>query len=122
MATLNGISFTWQMAAVFATALAASLLLTPLAARWSRAVGLVDRPRQGEVQRRAIPRAGGHSLYLSFALAVGLSLLLAPRQPAETQRILGLLAGVAILVPWGPCRSCSPTCLSRPCRCCSASC
>jgi UDP-GlcNAc:undecaprenyl-phosphate GlcNAc-1-phosphate transferase len=88
------------MAATFATALLCSLALTPLAARWSRAVGLVDRPRPGEVQRQPIPRAGGHGIYLAFVAAVALSLVLAPRAPQELHRIVGLLLGVALLVPF----------------------
>ena len=90
----------WPMAATFVVALATSLTLTPVAARWSRRVGLVDRPRPGEVQRAAIPRAGGHGIYIAFVLAVLVSLWLAPREPAETRRILGLLGGVALLVPF----------------------
>jgi UDP-GlcNAc:undecaprenyl-phosphate GlcNAc-1-phosphate transferase len=88
------------MLPTFAIALAASLALTPLAARWSRAVGLVDLPRRGEVQRRPIPRAGGHGIYLAFLLAVVASLWLWPREPAELHRIQGLLLGVAVLVPF----------------------
>ncbi|MGH2350138.1 MAG: MraY family glycosyltransferase [Chloroflexota bacterium] len=102
--TLAGTGLPWQMAfalaVTFATALAASLALTPLAARWSRAVGLVDTPRPGEVQRVATPRAGGHGIYLAFCAAVLLSLALAPRAPAEAGRIAGLLLGVALLVPF----------------------
>lgn len=90
---------TWQMVATFGVALACSLALTPLAARWSRAAGLVDRPRPGEVQRRIVPRAGGHGIYLSFVAAVLLSLALAPRDGAELTRLAGLLAGLVILVP-----------------------
>ena len=88
------------MAAVFGVALAASLVLTPLAARWSWRVGLVDWPRAGEVQREAIPRAGGHAIYLAFVLAVLLSLALAPRDGGELRRIAGLLLGVVVLVPF----------------------
>lgn len=90
----------WQMAAVFAVALAGGLVLTPLAMRWSRAVGLVDQPRPGELQRLAIPRAGGHGIYLPFIAAVLLSLALAPRDAAEVHRVIGLLLGVVLLVPF----------------------
>jgi UDP-GlcNAc:undecaprenyl-phosphate GlcNAc-1-phosphate transferase len=88
------------MAATFGVALCLSLALTPLAARWSRRVGLVDRPRPGEIQRRAIPRAGGHGIYLSFVVATLISLLLAPREASELHRIVGVLLGVAVLVPF----------------------
>ncbi|HEV2125180.1 MAG TPA: MraY family glycosyltransferase, partial [Chloroflexota bacterium] len=63
-------------------------------------VGLVDHPRSGELQRAAIPRAGGHAIYLPFVVAVVVSLLVAPRDPGELQRVLGLLIGVAILIPF----------------------
>jgi UDP-GlcNAc:undecaprenyl-phosphate GlcNAc-1-phosphate transferase len=91
---------TWQMLVTFALALAGGLVFTPLAARWSRAVGLVDRPRPGEVQRAATPRAGGHGIYLPFVIAVLVSLAIAPREPAELSRVVGLLLGVAALVPF----------------------
>ncbi|HEX2033144.1 MAG TPA: MraY family glycosyltransferase [Chloroflexota bacterium] len=91
---------TVPLVATFATALGLSLVLTPLAARWSRAVGLVDHPRPGEVQHQPIPRAGGHGIYLAFATAVVLSLLLAPRDPGEATRISGLLLGLVLLVPF----------------------
>ncbi len=88
------------MAATFVVALAGGLLLTPLAMRLSHATGLVDAPRPGEVQRIATPRAGGHAIYLSFVVAVVLSLALAPRDPAELRRIAGLLLGLVLLVPF----------------------
>jgi len=88
------------MAATFGVALLLSLTLTPLAAAWSRRMGLVDRPRPGELQRRAIPRAGGHGIYLAFVVATLLSLLLAPREAGELRRVAGLLLGVAVLVPF----------------------
>jgi UDP-GlcNAc:undecaprenyl-phosphate/decaprenyl-phosphate GlcNAc-1-phosphate transferase len=91
---------TWQMAATFLVALAGGLSLTPLAMRWSRAAGLVDTPRPGEIQGAPTPRAGGHAIYLSFAGATLLSLALAPRDPGEMQRITGLLLGLALLVPF----------------------
>jgi UDP-GlcNAc:undecaprenyl-phosphate/decaprenyl-phosphate GlcNAc-1-phosphate transferase len=93
-------ALSWQMVATFAIALAGGLVLTPLAMRWSWLVGLVDHPRPGEIQRAAIPRAGGHGIYLPFVIAVLVSLALAPRDPAEMHRIFGLLAGVAVLVPF----------------------
>jgi UDP-GlcNAc:undecaprenyl-phosphate/decaprenyl-phosphate GlcNAc-1-phosphate transferase len=88
------------LAATFATALALGLVLTPVAARWSRRVGLVDAPRPGEMQREPVPRAGGHGIYLAFSAAVLLSLALLPRDPAEVQRLAGLLLGVVVLVPF----------------------
>lgn len=97
---IAGIVFTWQMATIFLLALLTALVLTPLAARWSRSKGLLDWPRPGEVQRQPIPRAGGHGIYLAFVLAVLASLLLAPRDAGELHRIAGLLLGVAVLVPF----------------------
>jgi UDP-GlcNAc:undecaprenyl-phosphate GlcNAc-1-phosphate transferase len=95
---------TWPISlalgATFVTALTLSLALTPLAARWSRRVGLVDTPRPGELQREAIPRAGGHGIYLAFCAAVLLSLALVPRDGEELHRVVGLLLGVVVLVPF----------------------
>jgi len=88
------------MAATFLVALAGGVCLTPVAMRVSRAVGLVDTPRAGEVQRTATPRAGGHAIYLAFAAATLLSLALAPRDPGEMQRVTGLLLGLVVLVPF----------------------
>jgi UDP-GlcNAc:undecaprenyl-phosphate GlcNAc-1-phosphate transferase len=88
------------LSGTFALALGLGLVLTPLAARWSRRVGLVDAPRPGEVQRMAVPRAGGHGIYLSFCVAVLVSLALVPRDPAELGRITGLLLGLVLLVPF----------------------
>jgi UDP-GlcNAc:undecaprenyl-phosphate/decaprenyl-phosphate GlcNAc-1-phosphate transferase len=98
--TLGASLPTWEMIAGFAVALAGGLVGTPLAMRWSRAVGLIDRPRPGELQRAAIPRAGGHAIYIPFAVAVLLSLLLIPREGVELHRIAGLLAGMAVLLPF----------------------
>jgi UDP-GlcNAc:undecaprenyl-phosphate GlcNAc-1-phosphate transferase len=94
------LSTSFALAATFATALALSLSLTPLAARWSRRVGLVDTPRPGEMQRDTVPRAGGHGIYLSFVVAVLLSLVLVTRDADEGRRVAGLLLGVALLVPF----------------------
>jgi UDP-GlcNAc:undecaprenyl-phosphate/decaprenyl-phosphate GlcNAc-1-phosphate transferase len=90
----------FALAGTFATALALSLGLTPLAAGWSRRVGLVDAPRPGELQREVIPRAGGHGIYLAFCAAVLLSLALAPRDAEEGRRVAGLLLGIVVLVPF----------------------
>lgn len=95
-----GWSTVFALAVTFTVALGASLVLTPMAARWSRRVGLIDSPRPGEVQHVPIPRAGGHGIYLSFAFAVLLSLLLLRRDPEELRRIAGLLLGIAVLVPF----------------------
>ena len=63
-------------------------------------MGLVDQPRPGEMQRQPIPRAGGHAIYLAFGAAVLASLLFAPREAAEQRRVIGLLLGVVVLVPF----------------------
>ena len=55
-----------SLAATFLVAVAAAGVLTPVAMRWSVAVGLVDHPRPGEVQRTSVPRAGGHAIYIAF--------------------------------------------------------
>src|SRR5262249_2375734 len=49
-----------------------AMLLTPLAGRLGAHLGLVDRPRPGEVQKLPVPRSGGYGLIFAFLLAVGL--------------------------------------------------
>ena len=89
-----------SLATTFLVAVATAGVLTPVAMRWSVATGLVDHPRPGEVQRTSVPRAGGHAIYLAFIAAVAFSLVIAPREEREWIRLAGLVAGIAVLVPF----------------------
>lgn len=83
---------------VFLTALGLSLVLVPLAGRAGRRLGLVDRPRPGEVQRKPTPRTGGYGLFAAFWLAVLPTLFLVPRFPDEYPRLAGFAAGSLVVL------------------------
>ena len=87
------------LAIVFATSLVVGLVLTPVAARVGRRVGLLDRPRSGEVQQDALPRSGGYALAIAFLAGIAVSLLLVPHFPEEQRRVVGLIVGSLLLVP-----------------------
>jgi UDP-GlcNAc:undecaprenyl-phosphate GlcNAc-1-phosphate transferase len=86
-------------AIAFIVSLAAVSLLTPWAARVGARVGLVDRPRAGELQTEPLARTGGYAMIASFFLAVAVSLVFARRDPAELTRITGLVVGVLVVLP-----------------------
>jgi UDP-GlcNAc:undecaprenyl-phosphate GlcNAc-1-phosphate transferase len=75
------------------------LVLTPFAGRIGTSVGLVDKPRPGELQTVPIPRSGGYALIGAFLIAVGISLALVPRAPEELTHIGGLIVGILLLIP-----------------------
>ena len=88
---------------VFLGGFVAAAALALLAERGGHALGLVDRPRSGELQRRATPRTGGYGLLAAFWLAIGLSFVLVPgdleRLPADNVRLLGVFLGTLVLLP-----------------------
>lgn len=84
---------------VFVVAFLGALLLTPLSSRIGIAVGLVDTPRPGELQRRPVPRSGGYAVFAAFFLAVAASLLVLPRDAGESWRLIGLGVGALLLLP-----------------------
>lgn len=90
----------WLASAVLMAALI-SFLLAGLARRWGMALGLVDQPRPGEVQKEAVPRTGGYAMFASFALALTFCYLTRP-VPANLEddwRVLGVLLGAALILP-----------------------
>ena len=84
---------------VFAIAVAASYLLTPVAALFGRRTGVVDKPRPGEVQSRVIPRTGGYALFFGFLIAVLVGAYLIPRSEMEAHRLLGVMLGAVAILP-----------------------
>lgn len=76
-----------------------AIAFTPLAGALGRRVGLVDRPRSGELQSRATPRSGGYGLIAAYLLAVMVSLALIPRDPGEMARLFGLIVGILLVLP-----------------------
>jgi UDP-GlcNAc:undecaprenyl-phosphate GlcNAc-1-phosphate transferase len=91
------------LAGVFALSASLAALLVLGAERLGHAMGLVDRPRSGEVQQRALPRTGGYAVLGASWLAIGLSYLAAPseleRLPADNLRLVGVFVGSLALVP-----------------------
>jgi UDP-GlcNAc:undecaprenyl-phosphate/decaprenyl-phosphate GlcNAc-1-phosphate transferase len=53
----------------------------------------------GELQREPLARSGGYAMIGSFILAVAVSLVFIPRDSDESTRILGLIAGVLVVLP-----------------------
>src|SRR5579864_1276220 len=93
-----------------AVAAAATFGLTLVAERVGRRVGVVDKPRPGEVQRRTVPRTGGYAMIGGLWLALLLGYLLRDRflvdpdvgpgwNPADDLRVLGLVLGSVCIVP-----------------------
>jgi UDP-GlcNAc:undecaprenyl-phosphate GlcNAc-1-phosphate transferase len=88
-----------QYLLVFITSLGLAALLTPLAGRVGRRLGIVDRPGGRRAHRGEIPRLGGVPLFLAFvaAVAVGQVLGIPTADAKEPVRLLGLLAGGGFL-------------------------
>jgi UDP-GlcNAc:undecaprenyl-phosphate GlcNAc-1-phosphate transferase len=84
-------------------AVLASYLLVGLAVRHGRSLGMVDVPRAGEVQVRAVPRNGGYGMLVAIWLAVGLSVFARPAEiqaaPGDDWKLLGVLLGTLLIVP-----------------------
>jgi UDP-GlcNAc:undecaprenyl-phosphate GlcNAc-1-phosphate transferase len=90
-------------ALVFAVALISVIPLAVGAEATGARLGLVDRPRRGEVQQVILPRTGGYAVFLAFWLAILVSFLLPSseelRLPADNLRLLGVLLGSLVLLP-----------------------
>jgi len=85
---------------IFGTAFAASLCLSPIAARLGRLRGLVDVPGDRRKHLGVVPRTGGVALYTSFVLATVLAAALGRGLPTpegpdpnESIRLAGILLG-----------------------------
>jgi UDP-GlcNAc:undecaprenyl-phosphate/decaprenyl-phosphate GlcNAc-1-phosphate transferase len=83
---------------LFAVTFSAALVTCPLAARVGSAVGIVDSPRPGEVQRRPTARSGGYGIILAFLIGVGVTTFFVERTGEEWMRLYGLLAGMVPLL------------------------
>ena len=85
---------------VFVASLVASLALTPLVRRLCIRVGLVDRPRPGELQKWVVARGGGYALIAAFTVGVGISFLTVARgDEEEWTRLLGFGIGMLAIIP-----------------------
>jgi len=80
---------------VFVVAAVSAAVLTPVAARLGRRLGLVDRPGGRRAHKGEVPRLGGVGLFFPFmlALAVGLAFRIPTADPNEPLRLLGLVLG-----------------------------
>jgi len=88
---------------VACAAVVASLVFVRIAERVGRIVGMVDRPRRGELQEVILPRTGGYGVFAACWTAILVSFLVAPpaleRLPADNARLLGVLLGALALLP-----------------------
>jgi UDP-N-acetylmuramyl pentapeptide phosphotransferase/UDP-N-acetylglucosamine-1-phosphate transferase len=87
------------MLVVFGVAFASAFLLTPLAERICWRFGLVDKPRQGELQVKPAARAGGYAIILAFLVGFAVSLAFFDWRENDWTRLFAFLAGLALLVP-----------------------
>jgi UDP-GlcNAc:undecaprenyl-phosphate GlcNAc-1-phosphate transferase len=82
---------------VVTVSLALALVLTPLAGRLGRRLGIVDRPGGRRAHKGAVPRLGGVPLFVAFFVAVGAAAwrggLTAGYSPGDFTRLTGLLIG-----------------------------
>lgn len=89
----------FQAAGFFLIALVTSAGLTAAAVKFSGRLGLIDQPRAGELQRFAVPRTGGYAMLLAFVVAIGVSLLIMPRESGEYDRLLAFGVGILVILP-----------------------
>ena len=98
---MPGLELYGAIAAVIISSAALSFALTWIARLIGlRLPALVDQPRPGELQTTSAPRTGGYAVLLSFAVVVGVSLWLFPRFSDEYPRLLGLVLGGLLIVPF----------------------
>src|SRR5215204_666458 len=92
----------WILGVIVLAALT-SYVLVGLAARHGERLGMVDVPRAGEVQVRAVPRNGGYGMLIAIWLAVGLAVFARPPElqaaPGDDWKLVGVLLGTLLIVP-----------------------
>lgn len=86
-------------AMVFAVGFLGVALLTPLAMRLGKRLGIVDRPGGRRTHKGEIVRIGGLGIFPAFALAALLPVWLGvPRtDPLELTRLMGVLLGMGVV-------------------------
>lgn len=89
----------WPFVVVFGVGLAVALLMTPLAGKWGRRRGIVDKPGPRRWHKGNIPRTGGIALFAAFMAAALLAQWMpVPRQdPKELTRFVGIALGATFL-------------------------
>ena len=92
----------WIVAVTVLAALA-SYTLVGLAVRHAATLGMMDVPRPGEVQVRAVPRNGGYGMLAAVWLAVGLAVFARPAEiqaaPGDDWKLLGVMLGSLLIIP-----------------------
>lgn len=99
----------WLLAGFLVAGLA-TYGLARLAESAGERLGVLDRPRAGEVQVRVVPRTGGYAMLIGLWLALLVGYLLRDRflvdpalgpewNPADDARMLGIVLGTLLIVP-----------------------
>src|SRR6266540_549655 len=88
---------------VIVLAVLTSYTLVGLAVRHGRSLGMVDVPRAGEVQVRAVPRNGGYGMLIAVWLGTALAVFGRPLElqaaPGDDWKLVGVLLGSLLIVP-----------------------
>ncbi len=94
---------TLWIVAVLVLAILVSYTLVGLAVRHAAALGMMDVPRAGEVQVRAVPRNGGYGMLAAVWLAVGAAVFARPAAieaaPGDDWKLLGVMLGSLLIIP-----------------------
>lgn len=95
-------AYLW-LALVALVAWSVTFALVAVALRIGELLGIIDRPRPGEVQERPVPRTGGYALLVGLWAAALVAALTRPADlpvnAADDWRGLGVLLGSALIVP-----------------------
>src|SRR5437762_5032588 len=92
----------WIVGVTLLAALA-SYTLVGLAARHGTSLGMLDVPRSGEVQVKAVPRNGGYGMLVAVWLATALAVFARPPEvhpaAADDWKLVGVMLGSLLIVP-----------------------
>lgn len=84
---------------VFAITVATSIAFVSKTTALFSHLGLVDQPGPRRIHKTPVPRGLGVAIFLAFLVGIGVSYMLpVERQPEETERILVMVIGSAIIV------------------------
>lgn len=101
---------------IFAIAFAATIAFVPLVRRFAKAHGIVDEPGPRRVNRRPVPRLGGVAMFGGLLVAVIVEYVCERTGlwhgplyiPGEVNvRSIGVLVGLAVVVPWASSTTCA---------------
>src|SRR5690349_10200643 len=84
-------------------AVLASYALVGLAARHGTSLGMLDVPRAGEIQVKAVARNGGYGMLVAIWLATALAVFARPSEvqpaPGDDWKLVGVMLGTLLIVP-----------------------